>query len=120
AVASRDIARGKGGVDDRDADRAIRSGAAAWKFFDQNEADNRVQERRARRELLTASVGQRWDGGDRSAIAPMKVYTPTRGQRGRSRATASSPHRSPVKASPNAKVWNAAVPARTTPEDRYI
>ncbi|PQP21174.1 hypothetical protein [Rhodococcus opacus] len=120
AVASRDMARGKGGVDDTDADRAVRSGAAAWKFFDQNEADNRVQERRARRDLLTASVGQRWDGGDRSAIAPMKVYTPTRGQRGTPRATASSPHRPPAKASPNAKVWNAAVPARTTPEDRYI
>lgn len=120
AMANRDMARGKDGVNERDADRAIRSGAAAWKFFEKNEADNRVQERRARRELLTASVGQRWDGGDRSAIAPMKVYTPTRDQRGTPRATASSPHRPPAKASPNAKVWNAAAPARTTPEDRYI
>lgn len=120
AVASRDMTRGKGGIDDREAERAVRSGAAAWKSFDQNEADNHIQERRARKELLTASVGQRWDGGDRSVIAPMKVYTPTRGQRGAHHATASSPHRSTAKALPNAKVWNAAVPARTTPEDRYI
>ncbi|MFC9838877.1 hypothetical protein ACFVKB_34475 [Rhodococcus sp. NPDC127530] len=120
AVASRDIARGKGGVDDMDADRAVRSGAAAWKWFDQNEADNLVQDRRARKELLTASVGQRWDGGDRSAIAPMKVYTPNRGQRGAPHATAPTPHHSPAKAPPNAKVWNAAAPTHTTPEDRYI
>lgn len=114
AVASRDIARGKGGVDGKDADRAVRSGAAAWKFFDQNEADSLVQESRARKELLTASVGPRWDGGDRSAIAPMKVYTPTRGQRRADHATVSTPHRSPAKA------WDADAPARTTPEDRYI
>jgi hypothetical protein len=120
AVASRDITRGKGGIDDKDADGAVRSGAATWKWFDQDEADNLVQERRARRELLTASVGQRWDGGDRSAIAPMKVYTPARGQRGPHHATRSMPHRSPAKAPQTAKVWNPADPARTTPKDRYI
>lgn len=115
AVASRDMARGKGGVDSKEADQAVKSGASAWKRFDQNEADAKVQERRARKELLSASVGQRWDGGDRSAIAPMKVYTPTRGQS----ATSSAPRRSAIKPPENARVWNAAT-AGTHGKDRYL
>lgn len=115
AVASRDMARGKGGVDSKEADQAIKSGAAAWKRFDQDEADAKVQERRARKELLSASVGQRWDGGDRSAIAPMKVFTPNRGQS----ATSSVPRRSAIKPPENARVWNAAT-AGTSGKDRYL
>ncbi|NKT14092.1 hypothetical protein GS979_06435 [Rhodococcus hoagii] len=116
AVASRDMARGKGGVDSKDADHAIKSGAAAWKRFDQDEADAKVQERRARKELLSASVGQRWDGGDRSAIAPMKVFTPNRGQAG----TSSVPRRSAIKPPANARVWSASTATSTHGEDRYL
>lgn len=121
AVASREAARGKGGIDSKDADRAIKSGAAAWKRFDQDEADAKAQERRARKELLSASVGQRWDGGDRSAIAPMKVYTPTRGQGGHAAAAASAvpARRSPIKPAPDARVWNASTPS-TRGKDRYL
>lgn len=121
AVASREAARGKGGIDSKDADRAIKSGAAAWKRFDQEEADTKAQERRARKELLSASVGQRWDGGDRSAIAPMKVYTPTRGQGGHAAAAApvAPARRSPIKPASGARVWNASTPS-THRKDRYI
>ncbi|MET4614108.1 hypothetical protein ABIC28_005121 [Rhodococcus sp. PvR044] len=115
AVASRDLARGKGGG--TDADRAARSGAAAWRRFDQDEAETMVQERRARKELLSASVGQRWDGGDRSAIAPMKVYTPTRGQQP-SHAATPSVRRSQIKPPENARIWNASTSSTRT-KDRY-
>ncbi|MFF0818073.1 hypothetical protein ACFYVR_23345 [Rhodococcus sp. NPDC003318] len=118
AVTSLDLARGKGEVDAKDADRAVKSGAAAWKRFDQDEADAIVQERKARKELLTASVGQRWDGGDRSAIAPMKVFTPAPRQRQSAHATATLT-RSSIKSAP-AKVWNASAPSASTPKDRYL
>jgi hypothetical protein len=117
AATSRDIAHG--GVKGKDADRAVRSGAAAWKRLDQDEADRVVQQRRARKELLNASVGQRWDGGDRSAIAPMKVYTPARG-RAASSAAESISHHSSVKAAPTARVWTPGPITDTTPNDRYI
>ena len=120
AVASRDMARGKGGVDGQDAERAIKSGARAGKFLDQDEANSQAQERKERKELLTASVGQRWDGGDRSAIAPMKVYTPTRDKHSTSQSPASTPRRTPASEAPNARVWTAAAPADTTTRDRYI
>lgn len=119
AVASREAARGKGGVDGKDADRAVQSGAAAWKRFDQEEADAKVQERRARKELLSASVGQRWDGGDRSAIAPMKVYTPTRGQKTPVAAAPVPARRSAIKPAQGARVWNASAPG-THGKDRYL
>lgn len=117
AVASRDMARGKGGIDSKDADHAIKSGAAAWKRFDQDEADAKVQERRARKELLSASVGQRWDGGDRSAIAPMKVYTPTRGQK--VPVGAAPARRSSIKPASDVRVWNAAS-SGSSGKDRYL
>lgn len=117
AVASRDLSKGKGGVDGKEADRAVRSGASAWRILDQDEAKSQVQERKARKELLTASVGQRWDGGDRSAIAPMKVYTPARDKHSTSTHT---PRRSPPNAAPNARIWNAPAPSETTTRDRYI
>nr|WP_223304595.1 MULTISPECIES: hypothetical protein [unclassified Rhodococcus (in: high G+C Gram-positive bacteria)] len=120
AVASHDMPRGKSGVDGQDTERAIKSGASAWKLLDQDEANSQAQERKARKELLTASVGQRWDGGDRSAIAPMKVYTPTRDKHSTSQSAASTPHRSPASEAPNAKVWTAAAPSDTTTRDRYI
>lgn len=123
AMASRDLAEGKNSKDGDTTDRAARSGAAAWRRFDSNESDKIVQERRARKELLTASVGQRWDGGDRSAIAPMKVYTPSREQREQPQSrhvTAAPQRRSPVKPAPNAKVWNATAPVRSDPKDRFV
>ncbi|MGV9748110.1 hypothetical protein ACWDTG_24870 [Rhodococcus zopfii] len=119
AVAGQDLARGKGTVDDKDADRAAKSGAAAWRRLDKDEAESITAERRARKELLTASVSQRWDGGDRSAIAPMKVYTPSRGQQPTGRATVIA-DRSTVKPASGAKVWTAAAPAGSTPKDRYL
>ncbi len=117
AVASRDMAQGKGGIDAKDADQAAKSGATAWKRFDKDEADAKVQERRARKELLSASVGKQWDGGDRSAIAPMKVFSPSRGQNSAD-TTTSSPRRSPIRPDQNARVWMAAAP-RTREGDRY-
>ncbi|WP_404316437.1 hypothetical protein [Prescottella equi] len=122
AIASRDMARGKGGIDSKDADQAIKSGAAAWKRFDKDEADAKVQERRARKELLSASVGQRWDGGDRSAIAPMKVYTPTRNQGGQLAAAAAAAvpaRRSSIKPASDVRVWNAPTPG-SHGKDRYL
>lgn len=115
AAASRDMTRGKGGIDGQDAERAIKSGASAWKFLDEDEANNQAQERK---ELLTATVGQRWDGGDRSAIAPMKVYTPTRDKHSTSQSPASTP--TPASETPYARIWTAAAPADTTTRDRYI
>lgn len=117
AVASRDMARGKGGVDGKDADQAVKSGAAAWKRFDQDEAESIVQERKARKELLSASVGQRWDGGDRSAIAPMKVFTPAPRQKAHATATSSG---APTKSGSATKVWTSAAPSGSITKDRYI
>ncbi|MDF3319886.1 hypothetical protein [Rhodococcus sp. C3V] len=128
AVASRDLARGngaKGGVDSKDADRAVRAGASAWRILDQDEVNSQLQERKARKDLLTASVGQRWDGGDRSAIAPMKVYTPpARDKHSTSQTAPSAPRNRSTSSAPSARVWNAAAPGTTTREtptrDRYI
>ncbi len=119
AVAGQDLARGKGTVDDKDADRAAKSGAAAWRRLDKDEAESIVQERRARKELLTASVSQRWDGGDRSAIAPMKVYTPSRGQQPTGRATVMA-DRPTVKPARGTTVWTAAAPDGSMSKDRYL
>ncbi|GAA4490994.1 hypothetical protein GCM10023094_55120 [Rhodococcus olei] len=112
AVASREVAGGKGGVSGKDAGHAVRSGAAAWRRFDKDEADKVVQERRARKELLTASVGQRWDGGDRSAIAPMRVYTPCR-----DRASATITRGSQLMPA-DRRVWAAAT-STSHAKDRY-
>jgi hypothetical protein len=120
AVASRDMTRGKSGVDGQDTERAIKSGASAWKLLDQDEANSHAQDRKARKELLTASVGQRWDGGDRSAIAPMKVYTPTRDKHSTSHSSASTPRSAPASETPYARIWTAAAPSGTTMRDRYI
>ncbi|EME19370.1 putative membrane protein [Rhodococcus triatomae BKS 15-14] len=118
AVASRDLARGKGDVDGKDAERAATAGATAWRRFDKAEADNLVQERRARKELLTASVGQRWDGGDKSAIAPMKVFTPAPRQQPCRTTAASSGAAS--KSGQATKVWTSAAPSGSITKDRYI
>lgn len=119
AVASRDLARGTGGVNGNDAEQAVTSGATAWRRFDKDEAERLVQERRARKELLTASVGQRWDGGGRSVIAPMKVYTSSRSRQPANRATVLS-DRSSVEPARGTKVWTAAAAEAPTPKDRYL
>lgn len=119
AMASRDLAQGTGDADRNPTEKAARSGAAAWRRFDKDEADKIVQERRARKELLNASVGQRWDGGDRSAIAPMKVYTPNREQNAPGPLVTSPQRRSPARAPQHARVWDAG-PERAAPRDRYV
>ncbi|MDH6284519.1 putative membrane protein [Prescottella agglutinans] len=124
AVASRDMARGQGGVDGKDAEHAIKSGSAAWKRFDQDEASAKVQENRARKELLTASVGQRWDGGDRSAIAPMTVFTPSSSRvigdaTAKAFAASSSRRKPPPPPAAAARVWTASNPG-TRGKDRYL
>lgn len=132
ALASRDLARGKTPVEGTAAERAAATGVSAWRRLDKDEAESRRQERTARKELLTASVGQRWDGGDRSAIAPMKVYTPAR-HRDSTRATtrtstgpreprraALSGERSTAAPAPRPRVWNAPAPSEPTPRDRYL
>ncbi|WP_241997170.1 hypothetical protein [Rhodococcus sp. SMB37] len=138
AVASRDLARGKTPVEGTAAERAAATGVSAWRRLDKDEAESRRQERTARKELLTASSGQRWDGGDRSAIAPMKVYTPDRrrdfarattnaaastsastGPR-QSRRAALSGEQSTTVPAPRPRVWNAPAPSETTPRDRYL
>ena len=121
AVASRDLARGDNPVERKDTERAAASGAAAWKRLDKDEVENRRQDRQARKEMLTASVGQRWDGGDRSAIAPMKVYTPT-GNREPSRTPrhlALNSARSTVTTASRARVRNAPAPSGPKSTDRY-
>ncbi|WP_414706449.1 hypothetical protein [Rhodococcus pyridinivorans] len=130
ANASRDLSRGEKPLDDKDTERTVTSGAAAWKRLDKDKAENRRRERQARKELLTASVGQRWDGGDRSAIAPMKVYTPTR-HRESAHATTSAGtresryatlrgERSTGTTPSRPRVWNAPTPDGPLPRDRYL
>ncbi len=105
----------------KDTERAAASGAAAWKRLDKDEVENRRRDRQARKEMLTASVGQRWDGGDRSAIAPMKVYTPT-GNREPSRPPrhlALNSARSTVTTASRARVRNAPAPSGPKSTDRY-
>lgn len=80
AAASSDLARGKGNLDQRDVEQAGAAGAGAWRRLDKDETDEQSSERRARKDLVSAAVGQRWDGGDGSAIAPMKIYTSNRGK----------------------------------------
>ncbi|WP_085470820.1 hypothetical protein [Rhodococcus rhodochrous] len=130
ANAGRDLDRGANPLDAKDTERAVTSGAAAWKRLDKDEAEDRRRERQARKELLTASVGQRWDGGDRSAIAPMKVYTPTRPRESAHAATSAgtreSPHatlrdeRSTGTTPSRPRVWNEPTPDGPTPRDRYL
>jgi len=121
AVASRDLARGNNPVERKDTERAAASGAAVWKRLDKDEIENHRRDRQARKEMLTAGVGQRWDGGDRSAIAPMKVYTPA-GSREPSRSPrhlALSSTRSTVTTAPRARVRSAPAPSGPTSTDRY-
>lgn len=130
ANAGRDLSRGEKPLDDKDTERTVASGAAAWKRLDKDEAEDRRRERQARKELLTASVSQHWDGGDRSAIAPMKVYTPTR-HRESAHATTSADTRESRHAAlrversigttpPRPRVWNAPTPDGPLPRDRYL
>ncbi|HET8969632.1 MAG TPA: hypothetical protein VFN19_01125, partial [Candidatus Nanopelagicales bacterium] len=138
ALASRDLARGATPVEGTAAERAAATGVSAWRRLDKEEAESRRQERTARKELLTASVGQRWDGGDRSAIAPMKVYTPARhreaapastnasasasgnnGPRQSRHATLSS-ERPTAAPAPRPRVWKTHAPSEPTPRDRYL
>ncbi|WP_041804267.1 membrane protein [Rhodococcus pyridinivorans] len=125
AIAGRDLERGENPLGDKDTERAITSGAAAWKRLGKEEAESRRQERRARKEPLHTSVGQRWDGGDRSAIAPMQVYTPTR-HREPAHATRGSRHGAlrgerPTTPPPSRpRVWNAPTPAAPAPRARYL
>ena len=125
AAAGRDTAQGKGPVEGQEAEQAIAAGAPAWRRLDKDEAEQQRQERRARKELLTVSVGQRWDGGDRSAIAPMQVYTPQRGMQSSRRAiqpspTATTTVRPPqIRRPENARVWNASTPGPRI-EDRHL
>ncbi|WP_213934687.1 hypothetical protein [Rhodococcus sp. B50] len=129
ANAGRNLDRGEKPLGDKDTERAVTSGAAAWKRLDKNEAEDRRRERQARKELLTASVGQRWDGGDRSAIAPMKVYTPTRHRESahatsigtrESRYAALRGERSTGTTPSRPRVWNAPTPDGPLPRDRYL
>nr|CAR47822.1 putative transmembrane protein [Rhodococcus sp. PY11] len=131
ASAGLNLDRGKQSLGDNDTERAVTSGTAAWKRLDKDEAENRRRERQARTELLTASVGQRWDGGDRSAIAPMKVYTPARARESAhatSTGTSSreSRHgllrgeRSTGNTPSRPRVWNAPTPNSPTSRDRYL
>ncbi|WP_063045020.1 hypothetical protein [Nocardia pseudovaccinii] len=84
ASASSELARDKSGkftgggdVSEADASRAAQLGTAARQRLDR---DNEAADRRDRRAVSRAgSVSQRWDGGEDSIIAPMKVYTPRRG-----------------------------------------
>ncbi|MEE2061589.1 hypothetical protein [Rhodococcus artemisiae] len=130
ALASRDLARGATPVEGTAAERAAATGVSAWRRLDKDEAESRRQERQARKELLTASVGQRWDGGDRSAIAPMKVYTPARRRESARTTTSGSTSSRPPRqaalsgersaAAPRSRVWNAPAPSEPTPRDRYL
>ncbi|TWH10226.1 hypothetical protein L618_004300000150 [Rhodococcus rhodochrous J45] len=130
ANAGRDLDRGANPLGAKDTDRVVASGAAAWKRLDKDESEDRRRERQARKELLTASVGQRWDGGDRSAIAPMKVYTPSR-PRASARAATSTGTResrhaalrgehSTASTPSRPQVWHAPTPDGPTPRDRYL
>ncbi|WP_420749441.1 hypothetical protein [Rhodococcus sp. O3] len=122
AMAGRDAARGK--AESPDAEKAMRIGATVWKRIDTSEAEEQQLDRRARRDLLTAGVGQRWDGGDRSAIAPMKVYTPGRphrsGRNARTDVLASPTVRRQQQQEPsqNIRVWTAPTPGSHR-QDRY-
>ncbi len=130
--AGRDLDRGgKKLLGDNGTERAVASGTAAWKRLDKDEAENRRRERQARTELLTASVGQRWDGGgDRSAIAPMKVYSPPRHRESAHTSTGTSSRESrhgllrserPTGNTPSRpRVWNAPTPNSPTPRDRHL
>jgi len=131
ASAGRNLDRSKKTLGDKDTERAVTSGAAAWKRLDKDEAKNRRRERHARTELLTANVGQRWDGGDRSAIAPMKVYTPARPRESAhatSTGTSSRESRNAVLRGERStgsmpsrpRVWNAPTPDGPFPRDRYL
>lgn len=102
-------------------------GATVWRRLDQSEAQNRRHERQARKQPLTAGVDQRWDGGTRSAIAPMKVYTPAHHRepkRATDTPTRESRHdalrreRAAGTVSSSSQVRNAPM-SNTTPRDRY-
>lgn len=125
AVASSDIAKGRNKLSDRDTDRALLAGTSAWRRLDKDEAEAQRQERRARRELATASVGQRWDGGDGSAIAPMRVYTSHRGTAASDGAAAvanSAPRQRVRSQQSHARLWDASLRNQSTSPrntDRY-
>jgi hypothetical protein len=112
AVASSDIAKGRNKLSDRDTDRALLAGTSAWRRLDKDEAEAQRQERRARRELATASVGQRWDGGDGSTIAPMRVYTSHRGTAasdGAASVANSAPRQRVRSQQSHARLWDASL-----------
>ncbi|WP_225730963.1 MULTISPECIES: hypothetical protein [unclassified Nocardia] len=114
ASASSDAARGdqrgkQGQVDDTDAARAAEAGVAARQRLDQEAAETGKDNRR---ELArAASVSQRWDGGEGSIIAPMRVYTPARGKNTAAGVTpmiAISAPRRDSGGGPRPKVWDPA------------
>ncbi|MBC7299804.1 MFS transporter [Nocardia salmonicida] len=104
-----------GMLDDAEAARAVEYGAAALRRFD--EENTRSREEQEDRPV-TPQVSQRWDGGDGSVIAPMKVYTPTRGSNTLNgvvpMVAISSPVRSTQRAEPPARprhqVWDPPPP----------
>lgn len=111
ALASRDVQRGKGGVDSREAEHAAQAGVSARQRSMQADSDEKRQDRKARKELLTAGAGQKWDGGNSSAIAPMKVYTPRR--------TPTAPSSSSPRTSSSPRIGSSTSSAPRS-ENRYV
>lgn len=116
--------------DDPETEPATNHGLTPHRQAGQTRVDRIEIDRTARGQSAPtgAGIGQRWDGGEQAAIAPMKVYTPRRGRSSSDgvipMVAIPAPRRAQDLPPTSVRLWDASLPRSDRPapghdSDRY-
>ncbi|WP_346772930.1 MFS transporter [Rhodococcus sp. 14C212] len=129
-IAAAGNAAGRDKPHDPETEPATDHGLTPHRQVSQTRVNDNETDRTARRQSAPtgAGIGQRWDGGEQAAIAPMKVYTPRRGRSSSEgvipMVAIPAPRRAQDMPSTSVRLWDASLhrsdrPAPGHDSDRY-